>query len=264
MEGVRQVVGHDLTDLWLKGYVFFAQEEDDRGTPIVVGGHWGVEAELVAACADEGGIVGEAGEVGFEDWAHCFGVEEAAELEAGDEGGLGHDLGVTTDDDDSAESSVVLSSYLRVAHETLELVDVGADDVEAGAPEGGGADVYAEARGEGGRIVQACGGEEVVVVRLKASGPGGTGRRGRGRRGGRTYRGSCRTRGRRGSSGASPPTCRGGACLVEAVAVGLSLGVEHESAELVNGQLALAALLEDAALEEEPAGYVNYHLAGVL
>src|SRR6476619_5170618 len=55
-------------------------------------------------------------------------------------------------------------------HKSIELVDVGADNVEAGAPESCAADVYAEARGEACRIVQAGGGEEVVIVASKGVG----------------------------------------------------------------------------------------------
>ena len=51
---------------------------------------------------------------------------------------------------------------------------------------------------------------------------------------------------------------------IETVAVRLSLSVEHEIAEFVNGELALRALLEDTLLEDEPASDVDDGLAGAL
>src|SRR4051812_6692834 len=52
----------------------------------------------------------------------------------------------------------------------LEQVDVFAHDIQAGAPEGGGADIDAEAVGQRGGISQTGRGEQVVVTGLEGFG----------------------------------------------------------------------------------------------
>ena len=51
---------------------------------------------------------------------------------------------------------------------------------------------------------------------------------------------------------------------IKPVTVGLALRAEHQVAELGDRQLALAASLEHALLEQEAAGDVYHDLAGVL
>src|SRR5260370_18065312 len=52
--------------------------------------------------------------------------------------------------------------------------------------------------------------------------------------------------------------------LVQAIAIGLALSLQHQVVEFLDGELALPASLKEALLEEEPAGDIYDNLAGTL
>ncbi|MGW4484659.1 hypothetical protein ACWEOE_12540 [Amycolatopsis sp. NPDC004368] len=77
-ELARQLVGEQFVEP-----VRLGDEDLQAGTPVVVGGAFGVEAEDIGAPPEECGGVGDAAP--FEDRAHGFVVEAAGEVEAGQE-----------------------------------------------------------------------------------------------------------------------------------------------------------------------------------